>query len=125
MKILIVDDMKERQKQLSEALADWYLEEETEIVFVDNKLDAIKELKKKKEFDLIFLDHDLGGPFIMDSNEDNTGYQVARFIRNNNIKYGRVIVHTVNPAGAFNICSILKGAERVPFPYLIDFLKNR
>lgn len=81
--------------------------------------EAISILKENKKFDIIFLDHDLGGKVFVDSNEDNTGYRVAKFIKDNGIKYKQCIIHSQNPAGAINMERILDGSIRVPFPELI------
>jgi CheY-like chemotaxis protein len=81
--------------------------------------EAIEIFKDNKEFDVIFLDHDLGGKVFIDSRKENTGYTVAKYILNNNIKYEQCIIHSQNPAGANNIQSILKDAIKLPFPILI------
>jgi len=82
--------------------------------------EAKKILKenKDKQWDMIFLDHDLGGRVYVESADQNTGYQVAKFIRDNDIKYYNIITHTLNPMGAKNIQGILKDCNHVPFTLL-------
>jgi hypothetical protein len=72
-------------------------------------------------WDIILLDHDLGGRVYVDSADPNTGYQVALHIRDNNVKYGQCITHTQNPVGGKNIVNVL-GCEFIPFPQLEKFL---
>jgi CheY-like chemotaxis protein len=77
---------------------------------------AIEYLKNNK-YDLIFLDHDLGGLEMIDSSFYNTGYTVAKFMKENNVK-GRVVIHSLNPSGAQNIKFLLKNAKVIPFTVL-------
>lgn len=76
------------------------------------------------KYDLIFLDHDLGGKQMVDSNNENTGYQLAKFIaKSMENKTTPCIVHSCNPAGAHNITHILQHACVIPFPSLdISFI---
>ena len=84
---------------------------------------AIKALDKDTHYDVILLDHDLGGRVFVKSSDPNTGYQVAKHIKENNISYGQCITHTQNPAGGKNIVSVL-GCEFIPFPRLAELIKN-
>ena len=59
-------------------------------------------------WDLICLDHDLGGKTFVDYEDPNTGYQVAKFIREKNIPYKKCIIHSMNYAGAMKMRSVLK-----------------
>lgn len=81
--------------------------------------EAIKILEKSDHFDVIFLDHDLGGRIFVDSSEDNTGYQVAKFIKKKGITYNQLIIHSQNPQGANNIKNILPDGQIIPFPKLM------
>jgi hypothetical protein len=49
--------------------------------------------------ELISFDHDLG--------ENKSGYDVAKYIVENNIKINRYKVHSANPVGRFNIEQLL------------------
>lgn len=84
---------------------------------------AIKALDKDRHYDIILLDHDLGGKVFVKSSDPNTGYQVAKHIKENNISYGQCITHTQNPAGGENIASLLK-CQRIPFPNLARLLNE-
>jgi len=76
-------------------------------------------------YDLVFLDHDLGGEEFVDSSVLNTGYTVARFISQYSIpiKLG-IILHSCNPVGAQNQMNILCAATCDvlidPFPSMMD-----
>jgi len=94
MKILILDDSKER----------WYgfrkeLEAET-LCFVPNADLAIEALSEKS-WDVLFLDHDLG-------QNRATGYDVACWLEENP-RYTPeiVVVHSMNPVGSKRIALAL------------------
>ncbi len=60
---------------------------------------------------------------MVNSSDENTGYQLAKFIRDDNIS-ARVVTHTYNPAGAKNIIAVLPRATHIPFSTLIDKLEQ-
>lgn len=93
--------------------------DDPEIVSATNAADAIDILRDRKHFDVIFLDHDLGGKIFVDSGSENTGYQVAKFMKRNGNTFKQMIIHSQNPVGAQNINNIFRKALRVPFPELI------
>lgn len=87
------------------------------------------ELMKKKDYDLVFLDHDLGDEIMVDSfGSVETGYTVAKWMVENKPKVKLVIVHSMNPAGSDNIANLLKDngyyVLQQPFCYLKDNIKN-
>ena len=47
---------------------------------VCNNVDMAKLMLKQIKFDCILLDHDLGGDVYCNSDDENTGYQIAKFI---------------------------------------------
>lgn len=81
-------------------------------------------LTKNKEWDKIFLDHDLEGNVYVPSSHRQTGYTVAKYIKENNIEYDELIIHTQNPVGAKNIKDILPDGKLIPFPVLITIFKS-
>ena len=111
MKILILEDNLERQKQFIMNLVDH------NICITDSSKTAIGKLTNEK-WDILMLDHDLGGQVYVESGE-NTGFEVAKFLENNK-QYmpTNVIVHTLNPVGAQNIMSCLPFALRIPFVWI-------
>lgn len=112
MRIFILENNKYRiakfQRELVGHIVDCTdtVEHGTNLVF-DNK------------YDLLFLDHDLGGEEMVDSFEDNTGYKLAEFIASFTVnKETPCVVHSCNPAGSDNIARVLPHALKIPFPLL-------
>lgn len=116
MNIFILEDDSIRMGLFREALKDHNIDH------ASNVQDG-KRLLTANEYDLILLDHDLGGEQMVHSSDENTGYQLAKFIRDDNIS-ARVITHTYNPAGAKNILAVLPRAAYIPFAILIDKLET-
>jgi CheY-like chemotaxis protein len=77
---------------------------------------AIKALKKSS-FDVVFLDHDLEGE-ASDPQDENCGSEVARFIGENRISCGRIILHTENRTGRESMEAILENCESIPYSNL-------
>lgn len=75
--------------------------------FADNAIDAVKFIDEN-DYDIIFLDHDLGGEIYVDSGNKNTGSEVARHMASKETRFsGTVIVHSLNYAGSENIVGTL------------------
>lgn len=91
-KLLYVDDI--RQPNIIR-----YSTYSYEIIVSRNYDDAINMLNMCK-FNAIDLDHDLG--------EDKTGYDICKYIIENNIKLDRVYLHTSNPVGRYNMKQLLE-----------------
>ncbi|MDO8611144.1 MAG: hypothetical protein Q7R95_11515, partial [bacterium] len=113
MRILIVDDQETRHKKIQSLVMD-YFDKPVSIWSAYTVKSAIKFLKQE-EFDVIFLDHDLGENIYQDSNELDTGYQIAKFIIAAGINTKEIIVHSMNYPGAMNILDILPQAKYIPF----------
>lgn len=92
MKILFIDDIRNPFDYIDNV-------DGVYVVIARNSHDALAALKEFT-FDIIFFDHDLG--------EDRTGYDIAKWIVENNIKIkqGFKIVSS-NPVGRFNISQLL------------------
>ncbi len=104
MKVLFLDDDKDRMK-------------EAEIKFVEDELtkvetveQAIEMLEQNSPYDLVSLDHDLGGEIFCPSDEVS-GFAVAKFISQmtKDKLHERVVVHSFNPDGARNMMDVLQG----------------
>ena len=102
MKVFVLEDDPNRvewmKKNFSPKL-EWDLTDQAD--------EAVAILKKEK-YDLIFLDHDLGGEQMVDSSVYNTGYTVAKKIHETKNKDTIVIVHSYNPDGAKNMIDVMK-----------------
>ena len=92
MRILFIDDIRNPFDYIDNV-------DGVYVVIVRNSHDALEALKEFT-FDIVFFDHDLG--------EDRTGYDIAKWIVENNIniKQGFKIVSS-NPVGRFNISQLL------------------
>ena len=88
-------------------------------VFVKTAKDAIEQLNKGN-WDVLFLDHDLGDEVYVAPEEENTGSGVARWLEKHKDKIPRlVIIHSLNPTGQEYIKAILKEAIIMPFAWII------
>lgn len=106
-RILVVEDNASRVCLFKKLLSEYKVD------FCDSADQSI-ELLKQYSYDVIFLDHDLGNREYVDSNDANTGYQVAKFIESNSIE-SKIFIHSLNPVGVQNIKFVLPNAEVVPY----------
>ena len=88
MKVLYVDDIR---------FPEYFHQIGVEITVARTYDEAIQYLGD--EYDVISLDHDLG--------EDKTGYDIAKYIVENQIQLNGFRVHSANPVGRFNIVQLL------------------
>jgi hypothetical protein len=108
VRIFILEDNIERMRKFNRNLIG-------HIVFHSDNVENAKKVLSQETIDIIFLDHDLDNKTYVNSNEPNTGYQLAKWIVSNNIKYSKIIVHSMNTVGQQNIRSIIPNAECIPF----------
>ena len=64
----------------------------------------------REPFDVVSLDHDLGGQAYVDSSEPETGMEVVRWIVANRPVIPSVIVHSLNEKAAERMVQALKEA---------------
>lgn len=113
MRIFVLDDNDERLK--------WFQQYFPQADMVKDAKSAIDLLNAKEDYDLIFLDHDLGGQIFQDSEQENTGYQVAKAISNSDKnKNADIIIHSMNVVGATRMKYLLPQAKYIPF-YCLKF----
>lgn len=103
--ILILEDNDTR----IEIFKKWF---PCDVDIVKTSKEAI-ELLKKNFYSICLLDHDLGDQIYVESGE-GTGWEVAKYITENNIK-SDVIIHSCNSVGARNMLSLLPNANWFPF----------
>ena len=120
MKILILEDSGERTKWFS----DWFVAEE---VIITNNAKVAIALLHSVEFDMVFLDHDLGGQTFIDSDDENCGYQVTKALPSTINRSTHVVIHSHNNAAAKRMVNSLSYSEefngridQVPFLVLIS-----
>jgi len=109
MKILILDDDDTRHTLFKQNYSKHDL---VHTYTADEAIDALK----RGTYDVVFLDHDLGGKQMVDSwGEEPTGYTVAKWMAMNpERKPGQVYIHSLNPVGARNMHNILPGSKLAP-----------
>lgn len=73
-----------------------YIQNHYKVTITRSYQEAINLLE---DFTIIDLDHDLG--------EEKTGYDICKYIVENNIKITRVYIHSSNPVGRFNMYQLL------------------
>lgn len=101
-RILFLDDNKHRHRTIKPYL----LHDEA---FTAGE--AIK-LLQDKQYDIVFLDHDLGeSEMVFSFSEEETGYTVAKWIAENKPKIPLVVVHSLNYEGSNNIACLLKNHD--------------
>lgn len=93
MRVLFLDDSAERIERAYE-----YFDND-DLVTVVSALSAIDELSKGT-FDLVMLDHDLGGETWVESEREDCGMEVVRWMVRNLPRVGRIVVHSWNTVAA-------------------------
>lgn len=93
-----------------------------------NTIKLLKELKTDDEVQL-FLDHDLGGETYVDSNREDCGMEVVRWIEANlPTQVIEIFVHSHNTPAAEAMVNKLRDsgykAVHIPFMYLIRLISQ-
>lgn len=110
MRILILEDDPARLTLMREALDHV---SGLEIVHVEKASEAIEKLSSEV-FDVVTLDHDLGGQQMVKSGP-GTGYEVACWLENNpDAHRGQTWIHSLNPVGRYKMSQALPEALVVP-----------
>lgn len=118
MNIYILEDNDQRIELFQNKLKDHLI-----YPYKDVSTQAIQALNDRV-YDLIFLDHDLGGKVYVDSLEENTGYQLAKHLNESLNKDTKVIIHSYNTVGAQNIHDILKTQRKYIMPFSGEMFKR-
>lgn len=93
---LYVDDIRQIPRELNNSYKCFQ---------VLNYKEAITKLKRTK-FSIIDLDHDLG--------EEKTGYDICKYIIENDIQFDKIRIHTSNPVGRDNMIQLLERYTNIP-----------
>lgn len=115
--IVILEDDENRIAQFRKKLKD------KATLHVFNNVSECDSFMRKNStnIDMFFLDHDLDHRIFVNSKEENTGYSMAKKIKEvYGEDYPDTIIHSLNPVGAENILSILTESRRIPFTRLIS-----
>jgi CheY-like chemotaxis protein len=94
-RVLFLDDDHRRIAEIRARMAVY----RTDLTVVETADECIAELAGGR-FDLVMLDHDLGGEIFCDSSREDCGMEVVRWLRRNGGEHGAFIVHTMNPVAA-------------------------
>ncbi len=109
--VLILEDSVERMKGFYRRLVG------NNVVHVETPAACIAYLKKGG-FDVLFLDHDLGGQVHVPSGP-GTGYEVAVWLEENpQYQPEQIFVHSLDPVGSKNILAALPKAQAYPFAWM-------
>ena len=118
MNVLFLDDNKQRTERFQKRFPFAKCVETAE--------ECIAELSKN-DFDVAFLDHDLGEEVFVSETEKNSGSEVVRWIMDNRPKIDKVVVHSMNASAAESMIGKLSSAgydvSQVPFFCLFDKIK--
>jgi CheY-like chemotaxis protein len=117
---LILEDNPARYSYLIEQLFSITFPYMNKLIVVTTAKDAMDELERLKEFNVIMLDHDLDGQVYVKPENPNTGYQVAKFIREHKIKFDLCIVHTLNEYAVPKMLEVLKDSGKVIYKPCVD-----
>lgn len=117
MDIFILEDDDNRIKIFKEKLKEHKLD-----IFKDVNDDSIKAIQDNL-YGVIFLDHDLGGKVYVDSQEENTGFQMCRYLNKGRNNDSQIIIHSHNPVGAINIFNALRSRNKYRLPFGNDMFE--
>lgn len=118
MKILVLEDDQNRIDQFVNRFKEAGIERE-EVWWAIDAQTAINSLEIRT-YDVLFLDHDLGGDQMVSTSHLNTGSEFARQLmelhRSGKVeKLPMCFIHSFNPIGAENMQRIIgRTSERVP-----------
>src|SRR5262245_41886870 len=101
MKILFLDDDKKRYRR--------FLSAHPAATIVHTAQEAIVALRTAS-WDVVSLDHDLGGQQFQNPQESNSGSAVVRFLAATWVPIGRIIIHFFNVPAAQDMQSLLHHA---------------
>lgn len=108
LKALILEDDHNRMSQMHTKMIGI-----AHLTIVETANEAIAALTDDS-WDLLSLDHDLGGEEMVDSGP-GTGYEVACWLENNPHKQPAVIwIHSLNPVGRNRMSQALPDAQQKP-----------
>jgi len=110
MKILVLEDSQERIEKFKTL----FPEHDHDVWFTYEAQECI-DLLDTQQWDILFLDHDLGGKVFCPSDE-NSGYAVACWLSHFTDRMPTlIVVHSMNPIGASSMGQVLPEGMRIPF----------
>jgi len=95
--------------------------------FVHTAQQCINKLKEG-DWELVCLDHDLGGEIYVDTEREDCGMEVVRWIVANEPKIDKIIIHSYNSSAAYMMKNLLKDdgydVDYVPFSLLLENIQE-
>ncbi len=120
MNILFLDDDNQRIKSFRQKIKG--------ATVVKTAAAAIMALQSQDLWNIVFLDHDLGGEVFVDSDRKDCGMEVVRWIVENDHNIRNVIVHSHNQSAGEAMAKALQNAKYnthyIPFSTLIQNLET-
>jgi CheY-like chemotaxis protein len=118
IKVFVLEDDPQRIKKIKEMWSKY-----AEFDIATSYDEAIKIFKN--DYNLLMLDHDLGGKIFVNSNFKNTGAGFARWLVTQDFKKCDIIIHSHNSSGATVMAKILLSKNidnvlRLPFGNIVD-----
>lgn len=101
-KVFILEDDPDRIEWFQENLGSRF-----ELIVYSDSISAKENFFLKAPYDLILLDHDLGGRQYVESFDLNTGYEFSKFLVKNYPVNTMILIHSHNPVGADNMYELL------------------
>lgn len=109
-KILVLDDREVRH----EYFKDYYRYRDIDHVYSATECIFFLE-NYSHEYDIVTLDHDLNGGAYESSDQQNSGYTVAKWLSENKDKQPEtILIHSMNEHGAKKMMELLPSAKWVP-----------
>lgn len=110
VKFFILEDDQERVKHFVQRFRELKSKGVEVSYKLTDKADRAIDMLSKEEFDIIFLDHDLGGEVYVDTNHENTGSEVARFINGSELEFKNTqcIIHSMNTPAARHMNELIE-----------------
>jgi len=91
-------------------------------VVVCSNVDEAKTYLREGEWNVAFLDHDLDGRIYVDSEEPNTGYQLAKWmVEQPHLQNTHVVIHSFNEIGREKMRQLLPDTAQA-FPGVWHYL---
>jgi CheY-like chemotaxis protein len=119
LRIFILEDEKNRIDWFKENLKNLFFD----LTIATSYDEGIKLFSLKEKYDLILLDHDLGGRMYVDSNDENTGFNFCNYLIEKNVA-APVIIHSMNTVGALKMEELLSSNDfivsKLPFGDLVS-----
>ena len=105
MKILFLDDDENRIEAFKKKTSPGW-----DITITKTAKETIDVLKNNNSWNYVFLDHDLGGQVFVDSDREDCGMEVVRWITRNRPEIELIIVHSWNEPASKRMISDLEMA---------------